>query len=144
MYSCKNALIRAMAVRILRFASRTYLRKTSVTTKMNGKHGECVECQPGVDGKQQDGHHRQQEKIVDHGHDAGREQVVQRVHVGGDARHQPAHGIPVEIAHRQALQAPEDLRAHVVHGLLADALHDADLDVLRQKIEDQHAAGKSR
>ena len=30
-------------------------------------------------------------------------------------------------------------RAHVVHGLLADALHDADLDVLREKIENEDA-----
>ena len=30
-------------------------------------------------------------------------------------------------------------RAHVVHGLLADALHDADLNVLREEIEDQDA-----
>ena len=34
---------------------------------------------------------------------------------------------------------PEDLRAHVVHGLLADALHDADLNVLGEKIEEQNA-----
>jgi hypothetical protein len=33
----------------------------------------------------------------------------------------------------------EDLGAHVVHRLLAHPLHDANLDVLRQEIEDQHA-----
>ena len=33
----------------------------------------------------------------------------------------------------------KDRGAHVVHGLLADALHDADLDVLREEIEEQDA-----
>ncbi len=33
----------------------------------------------------------------------------------------------------------EDGAAHVVHGLLADPLHDANLDVLREEVEDQDA-----
>ncbi len=33
----------------------------------------------------------------------------------------------------------EDRGAHVVHGLLADALHDADLDVLGEEVEDEDA-----
>ena len=33
---------------------------------------------------------------------------------------------------------PKNLLPHVVHGLLPDALHDADLYVLRQKIKKQN------
>jgi hypothetical protein len=99
-----------MAVRILRFASRTYFRKISVTRKMRG---------------------------VNHGDDAGGEQVIEGVHVSGDAGHEAADGVAVEVGHGQALQAAKDFAAHVVHGFLTDALHDADLDVLGKKVESQ-------
>ena len=32
----------------------------------------------------------------------------------------------------------ENFAAHVIHGLLADALHDANLDVLGEEIEREH------
>ena len=70
-------------------------------------------------------------KVVDHGDDAGGEQIVQRVDVGGDARDQAADRAAVEEAHRQALQVLENFLAQVVHRLLADRLHDANLHVLQ-------------
>ena len=97
MYSCKNALMRAIAVRILRFASRTYFRKTIVTTKMNGNTAKAANASLRIDHEQNDGHNHEQEEIVDHGHDARGKQIVQGVHVRGHARHQPPHRVPVEI-----------------------------------------------
>ena len=44
----------------------------------------------------------------------------------------------IEIAHGQALNMGDDFAAHVVHGLLSDALHDSDLHVLGEKIEKKH------
>ena len=53
--------------------------------------------------------------------DAGGEELVERVHVVGDAGHQPPDGVVVEEGEREALQMLEHLRAHVVHDALADA-----------------------
>src|SRR6266403_827191 len=103
-----------------------------------GKDGESVESQAFVDREEQAGHDREEKEVIDHGNDAGGEEIVERIHVRGDARDQAADGIAVEIAHGQALHVGENFAAHVVHGLLADALHDADLDVLGKEVERQH------
>jgi len=100
--------------------------------------GESGEGQPPIDVKKHADHDGQKKEVVDHGHDAGREQIVQSIDVGCNARNQPADRVAVEIAHGQFLQVTEDFAAHVVHGLLPHALHDANLHILRQKIEDQH------
>ena len=74
---------------------------------------------------------KEHDEIVEHGRDAGGEQIVQRVNVCSGARNQPAHRIPIEKAEGQALQVLEDLLAQVVHDLLADPLHDAYLRILQ-------------
>src|SRR3984893_4315304 len=91
-----------------------------------------------VDRKQPAGEYGEQKEVVDHGDDARGEQVVEGVDIGGYARQEAAQGIAVEVRHGQPLDVAENRGAHVVHGLLADALHDANLDVLRQEIEDQN------
>ena len=63
--------------------------------------------------------------------------IVERVHVGGDARNQPAHRAAVVEAHRQALQAFEDLLAQVVHRFLTDLLHHPDLQILEGETQKQ-------
>jgi hypothetical protein len=60
------------------------------------------------------------------------------IDIGSHASHQPSHGVAVKVAHRQSLEMAEDLGTHVVHGLLSDALHDAYLNVLCEKIADQN------
>src|SRR5713101_6347173 len=104
--------MRAMAVRMRRLASRTNLRKIMVTMRMPGRTARVAS--------------------------ASREEIVEGVHVRGHAGDEAADGIAVEIAHRQTLHVAEDFTAHVVHGLLADALHDANLDVLSEEIEHEH------
>ena len=42
--------------------------------------------------------------VTEHRHHAGREELVQRVDVGGDAGHEAAHRIPVVKPHVQLLQ----------------------------------------
>jgi hypothetical protein len=104
-----------------------------------GKHGECVEREATIYGKEPAGEDGEKEEIVDHGHDAGGEEIVEGIDVGGDARNQAADRIAIEVGHRQPLDMAEDRGAHVVHRLLADALHDANLDILREEVEEQHA-----
>ena len=103
-----------------------------------GQDGKRVERQAAVDLEEQAGHNHQQKEVIDHGNDAGCEEIVKRIHIRGYARDQPADGIAVEVAHWQTLHVAEYFAAHVVHGLLADALHDANLDVLREEVERQH------
>src|SRR5216684_762515 len=103
-----------------------------------GKNGESGQRQPRIDLEKQGGHDHEEEEIVDHGDDAGSEEIVEGVHVRGHAGDEAADGIAVEIAHRQTLHVGEYFAAHVVHGLLADALHDANLDVLCEEVEHQH------
>ena len=108
------------------------------------QHGEGGQRQAPVhlhhdraDAKQHDG-------VVGHGGDARGEQIVERVHVGGHARHQAAHRAAVEEAHRQALQALEDFLAQIVERLLADVLHDADLQVLHGEAQKQRGEKSER
>ncbi len=72
---------------------------------MSGMTAKRGECQPPVHVEQNDHEKDEQECVVDHGDDAGREQIVERVDVGGDARDQAADGASVVKAHGQALQA---------------------------------------
>ncbi len=103
-----------------------------------GENRKRVECETLVDFEQQAGHDDEKKEVVDHGDDASSEEIVEGIHIRGDARDQPADGVAVKVAHRQALHMAEDFTAHVVHGLLADALHDANLDVLCEEVEHQH------
>ncbi len=104
-----------------------------------GEDGEGVEGEAMVDGKKPAGEDREEEEVVDHGDDAGGEKIVEGVDVGGNAGDQAADRVAVEVRHGQTLNVAEDRGAHVVHGLLADALHDADLDVLGEEVEDEDA-----
>src|SRR5882762_2394700 len=101
-----------------------------IANELAENHGDDEDA--GEDGKD-----HEEEEVVDHGDDAGGEEIVESVDVGGDAGNQAADGIAVEIAHRQALHVDENFAPHVIHGLLADALHDANLDVLGEEVEGQ-------
>ncbi len=65
----------------------------------------------------------QQEDVPEDAHDAGREELVEDVHVVGHAGDQPAHGIPVEVADVQGLDVTEDLDPQIVHDPLSGPVH---------------------
>src|SRR5208283_1844325 len=89
---------------------------------------------------QHDGQNSQQNKdVFEDGDHARREHLVQRVHVAGDTRDQPANRILVEKCDVQALQVAEDLAAQIEHHLLPGPLHDISLGELKQKAEQQYA-----
>src|SRR5688572_31872071 len=50
----------------------------------------------------------QHEDVAEDGHEAGGEELVQRINVGGHAGHQASDGIAVEVLHVQPLQMRED------------------------------------
>src|SRR5437762_3618813 len=89
-----------------------------------GQDGESVQGEAAVNLEEEHGHDHEEEEVVDHGNDAGGEKIVKGVDVGGHPGNQTADGIAVKVAHRQTLHVAEYFAAHVVHGLLTDALHD--------------------
>ena len=88
-------------------------------------------------GQQDEAEHQQ---IADNGHQAGREQFVQDVDIGGDARDQPADGIAVVIGNVQALEMRHQIAPQVEHGALAGVLHEVRLAELEH--EAHHNAAK--
>jgi hypothetical protein len=103
-----------------------------------GEYGKGIESEAPIDFEKHGGHDGEEEEIVDHGDHAGGEEIIEGVDVSGYAGDEAADGVAVVVGHRQALQVRENSGAHVVHGLLADALHDANLDVLGEEVEDQN------
>ena len=79
----------------------------------------------------------QHEHVFEDRHHAGGEHFVQRVHVGGDARDQPAHGILVVEADVHVLQVAENLVAQIEHHLLPRPLHEVGLQIFEQEAEDK-------
>ena len=104
---------------------------------MKGSGDSAAKRKTAVQDKEPDGHAEQHGEIVEHGHNARGEKIVERVHVGCGARHQAAHRGAVEETHRQALQMLEDFLAQVVHRFLADPLHDAHLQILQGETGEQ-------
>ena len=100
---------------------------------MNGSGESAASAEVAVPREQKDRQAEEQHEIVEHGDDAGGEEIVQCIHVGGGARDETAHGRAVEKTHRQALEMLENFLAQVVHRFLADPLHDPHLnDTARQ------------
>ena len=98
--------------------------------RQNGKRNQS---QLPVHLQHHDDDEQQREEIAENGHHPGREHFVQHIHVGGDARDQPAHRIAVVELERQAVQVPEQLQAQIEHGALPDHLHGVSLHVLQDE-----------
>ena len=82
-------------------------------------------------------HEAEREQVAQNRHQAGGEQLVEDIDVGGDARHQAAHGIAVVEGDVEILQVGHQLAAQVEHGLLADVLHDVHLGEFEQEDTEQ-------
>ncbi len=112
--------------------------------KDEGHHRKRRQRQPPVHLHHDEDEHQQQEGVVDHRRDTRGEQIVEGVDVGGDAGDQAADRAVVVKTHGQALQALEDFLAQVVHGVLADPLHHAHLQVLEEKSARQRGQVQQR
>ena len=73
------------------------------------------------------------EQVFEDRDHAGGEHLIQRVHVGGDARYQAADRVLVEEGDVQALQMAEDLAAEIEHHFLPGPLHEVGLQELEQE-----------
>ena len=86
----------------------------------------------------------QREQVAEDRPDTRRHQLVQRVHVVGDARHEAADRRAVVVGDRQALEVAEQRHAQVHHHRLAHALHDLVLDVVEAEAHRQDAQVEGR
>ena len=123
-----KALIRAIAVRMRRLASRTTLREEIVTTNMKRHNGERVES-AGAGPREQIRCEWRRERNRRSWLRRRAKRSSGAADVRSHARHAPISndGVAVEVAYAGALMGTQISRAHTVHGLLADALHDANL-----------------
>ena len=138
MFSCRNALIRAISVRTVRYDSRTCTRNHCVTSTISGSTENAIS-----DSRQSIVNSTimmpvEHEHVAEGGDDAGGEEIVEDVDVAGDARHQAADRIAIVVAQIEPLQVPVDLHAHVEHDALADHLHQPGLHVFEHEAAGEH------
>ena len=102
------------------------------------QHRERHRHQLEVDARHGDQDAEQREQVAEDGHHAGGEQLVEHVHVAGDAGEQAPHRMAVEEGDRQALQVPEQPHPEIHHDALADVLHELRLQVAEPEAHQQH------
>src|SRR5207253_4044231 len=107
----------------------------SYEDQRQGSEGD--ERQPPLHPQHDDDDAGQYENVFDDRDHAGGEQLVERVHVGGDASDQAAYRIAVEESDVHLLQMAEDLAAQVEHHLLAGPLHVIGLGEFQEETEAQ-------
>ena len=144
MFSWRKALIRAIQPRTMRYDSRTFRRNHCVTSGDERQDGEGHQRQPPVHPEHHDHDADEREHVAEDRDDAGREEIVQHVDVGGDARHQPADRIAVVVAEVEPLQMAVDRHPQVEHDPLAGQLHRPGLQVFGGERDDQDGEVQQR
>jgi len=94
---------------------------------------EGGERQPDVERDQHRGDPGEHQHVADDRDDAGGEQLVERVDVGGDPGHQPADRRRVEVGELEPLQVAEDVAPQVRHHPLTHRLEQVALRVERDE-----------
>ena len=122
--------MRAIQPRTTRYDSRTLRRNHCVTSTMSGSTENATSASRQFIHEHHDHDADEREHVAEDRDDARREQVVQHVHVGRDARHQPADRVAVVVAQIEPLQVAVDLHPQVEHDALPGHLHRPRLHVL--------------
>ena len=78
--------MRKGCVRIRAIAVTRFISEHPSGDQNERQHGKRGESQAPIHVKQDDDKKHQQECVVDHRHDSGRKQIIQRIDVGGDGR----------------------------------------------------------
>ena len=88
-----------------------------------GKQDKAVQGHPGVQADHDDGQADHLDRVPEQLDKHIGKDLVDRLHVVGDAGDDLAHGRDVKEAHRQALHMREQVVAHAVDDVLAHLLH---------------------
>jgi hypothetical protein len=103
----------------------------------------------GRGGHQQPGHSRAQpqhgeddeaehQEIAHDSNQAGREQLVEYIDIGGHARHHAAHGVAIVVGDVELLETAHELPAEIEHRFLPGPLHEPALcEVAEQAADDR-------
>ena len=125
--------MRAMAVRMRRYDSRTALRKSAVTSPMNGStenvSNASFQLMLSITTMMLTSE-KMSPKMATM---TGGEELVEDVDVGRHPRHQAPDRVAVKEAQVQPLQVRKDFLAQVVHHALPDELHREGLRELQQE-----------
>ncbi len=78
---------------------------------------------------------RQHQNVADNGHQARGKQIIQHIHVGGDARYQAPDRILIEVGDIEPLQVSHELTAQIKHRLLSCPLHQVRLSEIKKETE---------
>ncbi len=143
MFSCRNALIRAIQPRTTRYDSRTLRPEPLRDERDERQHGEGHQRQPPVHPQHHAHDADEREDVAEDRDDAGREQIVQHVHVRGDARHQPADRIAIVVAEVEPLQMAVDRHPQVEHDPLPGQLHRPGLRRTRRRTPARARRGRA-
>ena len=107
--------MRASRTRMSRYASRILARNRNAARNTSGSTASVTSASRQSMTNIATTMKHQREDVAEHRDHAAAEQLVQRLDVAGDARHQPADRIPVVEAQVEPLQLREDLAAQIVH-----------------------------
>ena len=127
--SCRKAFIRASFRRISRFASRIRFLSSSTNSDEDGQDGEGDERKAQVHPEQDRGRARQHRDVADRRDEAGGEELLERLDVGGKARHQAPGRRAVEEDDGEPLHPREHLPAQREDHPLAEDRHRVHLQV---------------
>ena len=147
MCSCVKLLMRRNGSAHAAIALANMVAEDARDDENQRQNGEGQKRQPPIDGEHDGGHDGQREGVIDDGQHAVGKHVVDGVHVGGEARDQAADGVNIEESDVHALHVAENVAAQIEHDLLADPLHQVNLDELEEVGRDQECevnCGKPR
>ena len=101
-----------------------------------GEDREGDEGEPPV--HDEHGRHDEEEgdQVAEYRHHPRAEEIVQRLHVGGDPRHEPSDGVSVVEPQIEPLEVREDLAPEVAHHALAEPRRHEHLPVLEPEGDD--------
>ncbi len=119
----------AMRERTCRYVMRAPRRNQIEARTMNGVIENRTMRHAPVHPEEHADDADEDEDVAEDGDEAGGEEVVERIDVGRDPRHETADGIAIEELQIEALQVPEDLLAQVVHDVLTHQVHQHHLRV---------------
>ncbi len=109
------------------------------------RHGEHHDQREhGAEAEHDEDDEGERQHVADDGDQAGSEQVVEHVDIGGDAGDETAHRVAVVECEIEGLQVFHQLLAQIEHGKLAGVLHDIGLREFGDEVAGQHAKVEQR
>ena len=112
------------------------MRKIAVATAIGGRIDEHGEREPPVEDEQDHRGDEQGQRVLDEARDAVGDELVERLHVVGQAADDHARAVPLVEAEREPLEVAEQRVAQVGEDALARPAREVRLRVARRPVQD--------